>query len=176
VPIQDLNAIGSDLAHAESEPFGGPFSIPTRYAGSITPPHHHSARPDSRTRTRTTTRTIALLPRETNWAPSGTTVSSQRKILGLLLCLKIAIALRFEITVWPEETEQRECQDHAGERNGPLSRRFSRLSFCSHITLPNRLRATLVYFSLLAGREAVTPNQAQRPLYEISNFNGGSSR
>jgi hypothetical protein len=36
-PIQDLNAIGSDLAHAESEPFGRPFSIPTRYAGSNTP-------------------------------------------------------------------------------------------------------------------------------------------
>ncbi len=50
------------------------------------------------------------------------------------------------------------------------------LSFCSHIILSNRLRATSVYFSLLAVREAVTLNQTQRSLYEIPNFNGGSSR
>ena len=93
-----------------------------------------------------------MLPRETNWAPTRATIFRQRKILGLLLCLKIAIALPFEITVWPEETEQRECQDHAGQRNGPFFWRFGRLSFCSHIILSNRLRATLVYFSLLAVR------------------------
>jgi hypothetical protein len=95
--------------------------------------------------------------------------------LRVLLRLNVGIGLLREITVWPEETEQRECQDHAGQGNGPLFRRFSRLSFCSHIILSNRLRATLVYFSLLAVCEAVTPKQAQRPLYEISNSYGGSS-
>ena len=115
------------------------------------------------------------LPWETNWSPIWATISPQSDLLGVLLSLEIVDAILCEFFVWPEQTQQSECQDHAGQRNRPLFGYFCRVSFCAHTNLLNRLRASTVDFSFVSEREAVTRKTGWSTFIRDFGFDGFSA-